>query len=173
MKAIVFILTLLPITLVLPLTACTGGGTVTETAKVTQTATQTQTITVTETQTVTATTLTGEPKPIEIISVLGPLQPINPGGPIVEITLRNVAAEPIISLTATLELGRPFEFTFDVSPSNPLLPDESISSRQTLIGGGFGGNIFYPLRVELVFQNQPNCVYTYIKQVQITEPPTE
>lgn len=45
-------------------------------------------------------------QPIEIIAVVGPLQPINPGGPIVEITLKNMADEPIVSLTATLELIR-------------------------------------------------------------------
>ena len=72
-------------------------------------------------------------QPIEVESAIGPLEPINPGGPIVEITLKNVSDEPVVSLTATLEQFRLFEFIFDVTTSNPLLPGDSISSRKTLI----------------------------------------
>ncbi len=62
-------------------------------------------------------------QPVEVISVSGPLEPVNPGGPIVEITLKNVASEPVVSLNATLEkVGiRAYSFTFNVSSSNPLL----------------------------------------------------
>ena len=89
------------------------------------------------------------PQPIEIKSVVGPLQPINPGGPIVEITLKNVSIEPVVSLNAILELGHgPFNFNFDVTPSNPLMPNKSISAKKTLIGGiggGLSGNICHSL----------------------------
>ena len=107
-------------------------------------------------------------QPIEIISVVGPLQPINPGGPIVEITLKNVAVEPIASLTATLELSRSFDFNFNVTPLNPLLPNKSIATKLTLIGGGFSDNVSYPLIINGSFQNGATFVYT--KQVQIVEP---
>ncbi len=172
MRIILFLL----VVLLVSLTACAGEVTITETSLVSETSTQAQTIVVTETQTVTATTLTGEPKPIEVVSVLDTYkigQTVIPAGPTVEITLKNIAEEPIISLIAILELGRPFEFTFDVSPSNPLLPGESISKRQVLIMGGFSDDKFYPLRVELIYQNQPNCVYFYSEQVQIVELPAE
>jgi hypothetical protein len=105
---------------------------------------------------------------IEIVSVLGPLPPINPGGPIVEITLNNVSNESIVSLTATLELSRAFNFKFDVSSLNPLLPAESISAKLTLIGGGFSDNISYPLRLEGTLED--GSTFAYTKQVQITEP---
>ena len=70
-------------------------------------------------------------EPIEIVSVLGPVPPFTPGGPIVEITLKNVAVEPAISLTATLEVdtafGKSVDFAFDdVSPSNPLQPKQAL-----------------------------------------------
>ena len=110
-------------------------------------------------------------QPIEIISVLGPLQPINPGGPIVEITLKNVAVEPVVSLTATLELSRSFNFDFDVTSSNPLLPDKSISAKLTLIGGGFSDSISYPLSINGTFQN--GATFAYTKQVQIMEYPNK
>jgi hypothetical protein len=103
--------------------------------------------------------------------MLGPLQPINPGGPIVEITLKNVAVEPVVSLAATLELSRSFYFDFNVTSSNPLLPDKSISARLTLIGGGFSANIPYPLRINGTLQNSTTFAYT--KQVQIVEPPNQ
>ena len=107
-------------------------------------------------------------QPIEIISVLGPLQPINPGGPIVEITLKNVGAEPVVTLAANLELSRSFAFNFDVTPSNPLLPDKTISAKLTLIGGGFSDSLSYPLTINGTMQNGATFVYT--KQVQIMQP---
>ena len=106
-------------------------------------------------------------QPIEIISVLGPLQPINPGGPIVEITLKNVGAELVVILAANLELSRSFVLNFDVTPSNPLLPDKTISAKLTLIGGGFGDSLSYPLTINGTMQNGATFVYT--KQVKIRQ----
>lgn len=100
--------------------------------------------------------------------MLGPLQPINPGGPIVEITLKNVAVEPVVYLAASLELNRSFNFDFDVTPSNPLLPDKTISSKLTLIGGGFSDNVSYPLIIEGSLES--GTEYSYTKQVQIESP---
>lgn len=109
-------------------------------------------------------------EPIEITSVLGPLGPPNPGGPGVKITLKNVGVEPVISLTATLELGESFEFTFDVTPAHPLQPNRSTSAELTLIAGGFiSGNVSYPLTINATLQNGDKFVYT--KLVQIVEPP--
>jgi len=113
-------------------------------------------------------------EPIEIVSVLGPVGPTNPGGPAVKITLKNVGTEPVISLTATLEVssasGLPFVFTFDdVTPAHPLQPNRSTSDTSGLIGGGFGSNYSYPLTINATLQNGTNFVYT--KLVQIVEPP--
>lgn len=113
-------------------------------------------------------------EPIEIVSVLGPVGPANPGGPAVKITLKNVGVEPVISLTATLEvssvISTPFDFTFDdITPSNPLQPNRSTSDRLFLIGGGFHSNGSYPLTINATLQNGANFVYT--KLVQIAKPP--
>ena len=107
-------------------------------------------------------------EPIEILSVLGPLPPFTPGGPAVKITLKNVGIEPVISLTATLEPSRSFDFTFNVTPSNPLQPNKSTSDILTLIGGGFADNVSYPLKIHATLQNGAKFVYT--KLVQIVEP---
>jgi len=109
-------------------------------------------------------------EPIEIVSVLGPIGPPNPGGAAVEITLKNVAVEPVISLTATLEVSESFDFIFDVTPSNPLQPNRSTSTTLTLIGGGgFSSNGSYPLTINATLQNGAKFVYT--KLAQIVEPP--
>jgi hypothetical protein len=113
-------------------------------------------------------------EPIEIVSVLGPVRPFTPAGPAVEITLKNVGVEPVISLTATLEVstvvGTSVDFTFDdVSPSHPLQPNRSTSATRCLIGGGFSNNDSYPLTINATLQNGAKFVYT--KLVQIVEPP--
>jgi len=124
--------------------------------------------------------ITTSEEPIEIVTALGPLpssyengKPVyNPGGPIVEITLKNVAGEPVISLEASLELesvsGRPFKYTFDVTPSKPLLPGASTSTKQTLIGGGFSDEIPYPVTINGTLQS--NVAFVYTKSVLITRP---
>jgi hypothetical protein len=121
------------------------------------------------------TTLPPGQEPVEIVSVTGPLQPVNPGGPIVEITLKNTGAEPVISLSADLFIlragppGMPaFVFTFKVDSGNPLLPGNSTSFKQTLIGGGFSDTITYPLTINGTLQN--GIVFSYTKQVLIVPP---
>lgn len=113
-------------------------------------------------------------EPIEVVSVLGPIPPFNPGGPVVEITLKNVSGEPVVSLKAMLGINRagpsgtPFTFNFDVTHSNPLLSDKTIGSKLTLIGGGFSGNVSYPLTIEGSLKS--GTVFSYSKQVQIASP---
>jgi hypothetical protein len=113
-------------------------------------------------------------QPVEVVSVSGPLPPINPGGPPVEVTLKNVSSEPVISLTASLGITRagpsntPFIFNFDVISSNPLLPSSSISSRLTLIGGSFSDNVSYPLKIEGKLKS--GATFAYTVQVQIESP---
>ena len=104
-------------------------------------------------------------QPIEVISVSG-VGPPNPGGPFVEITLKNVSEDPVTSLKATLELERDYEFGFvNVTPSNPLLLGESSNETLSLIGGGYGTETSYPLTITVTLQNGDTLTYT--KQVQI------
>jgi len=105
---------------------------------------------------------------VEIISVTGPMPPITPGGPTVEITLKNASTEPITGLTATLVAGRSFDFNFDVSPSAPLMPNASISRKLIMIGGGFNDDALYPLTIKATLQSGATAVYT--QQVQIKAP---
>jgi hypothetical protein len=104
-------------------------------------------------------------QPVEVVSVSGPLQPINPGGPIVEITLKNVGTEPVVTLAATLELGRSFVFNFEVTPANSLIPGNTISARLTLLGGGFDDTLLYPLTIKGTMPN--GDTFTYTRQVMI------
>jgi hypothetical protein len=117
------------------------------------------------------------PVPVEIISVAGPMpqyidgKPVyNPGGPVVEITLKNVTGVPFVSLNATLKTNRDYYCTFDVTVEKPWLPGQVISARQGLIGGGFSDNVYYPLTINAILQN--GDFFHYSKQVIITPPTT-
>jgi hypothetical protein len=110
---------------------------------------------------------------VEIISVTGPWEPINPGGPTIEITLENGTNEPIVFLEASLDLNisspaNPYVFHFDVTVAKPLLPGASISSRQTLIGGGFSDYFSYLLTISGTLQG--NVAFSYTKSAVITAP---
>jgi hypothetical protein len=131
--------------------------------------TGTSTPTSTSTTTSPSTSTTANPAPLEIVSVLGPLAPINPGGPIVEITVKNISAGSIVSLTVTLELSRTFQFNFDVTGVQPLLPSQSIIARQTLIGGGFSDNTDYTATVAGTAQNGTDFKYTRQVTIQNAE----
>ena len=93
---------------------------------------------------------------VQVVSTLGPIPPINPGGPTVSITLANAGVTPITYLTATFHFssnssGIPTPagpaFHFNVSTSSPLTPGQSISSKETLIGAGFSLFTSYPLTI--------------------------
>jgi len=113
----------------------------------------------------------GNSQPIDVLSVQGPLPPINPGGPNVEITLKNVSTEPVVSLTAVFtNLGaRDIDINFEVGPANPLLPGASVNDTQSLIDGGFTNNVLYPLITEGTLQS--GATFSYVEQVEISEPP--
>jgi hypothetical protein len=104
-------------------------------------------------------------RPVEIVSVEGPLDPINPGGPVVGITLKNTSIDNIFSLNATLKLERLFIFEFEVSDKNPLLPGNTIYSERILIGGGFSGSDSYPLEINGSFQD--GTIFSYTENVMI------
>jgi hypothetical protein len=136
--------------------------------------------TLTATPSPTATLPPGQ-EPIEVLSVMGPLpawyedgKPVyNPGGPVVELTLRNNSAEPIVFLEATLQAesisGHPFLFSFfGIYPAHPLLPSEVTSTKSIFITGGFANDIPYPLTIKGTLQN--NVAFSYTKSVVITHP---
>jgi len=101
-----------------------------------------------------ATTFEPSPgQPVEVVSVSGPLLPINPGGPIVEIVLKNSGTQAIINLKSILEIGRDYVFDFGVNPSKKLSAGETVSTRQTLIGGGISDGTAYPLVITGTLEN--------------------
>jgi hypothetical protein len=120
----------------------------------------------TSTSTSSNTTTSINPELIEVVSVRGPLDPINPGGPNVEVTLKNLSSQPVTALTANLQLDRAFNFKFDVSAANPLLPGKFVSARLTLIGGGFNERASYLMVVNGVLQD--GQIFSLNKQVKIT-----
>jgi hypothetical protein len=122
----------------------------------------------------TTTAPTGMPqfRPIEVVSVTGPLPPINPGGPTVQITLKNVGQEPVVQLTVVFQMQKSYDFNFDVTASAPLTNGQSISSKQTLIGPGsiVSSEAWYNLKITASLQS--GSVIEYTVQVKIDRPTT-
>jgi hypothetical protein len=110
------------------------------------------------------TTTQGEFIHINSVSIPQETGLINPGGPVVRIKLKSKAIEPIISLTVTLAHngGLGFGstvFLFEVSPSNPLMPGESITDTRIVIGGGISGQP-YPIEIKGILQSGKTFSFT-------------
>jgi hypothetical protein len=111
---------------------------------------------------------------VEVVSVIGPIPPYNPGGPVVSITLKNVGVNPMIFLNATLTLRNAsalpsqYSFVFNVSTSNPLLPGQSVQVARTLIGAEIGTGVSYSLAIYGTFSNRDK--FSYIPAVLISPP---
>lgn len=112
--------------------------------------------------------------PVEVISVVGPVPPYNPGGPVVSITLKNSGEYPLTSLNATLRVenvansANGYSYAF-ANSSSPLLGGLSATETRTLIGAGFDTDQDYPLTITGTFAN--GTQFSYAVQVQI-EPPS-
>ncbi len=110
--------------------------------------------------------------PVEVVSVIGPIPPYNPGGPVISVTLKNVGGVAITSLDAAITLApppyTPFVFIFNASPSSPLLPGQSVQETRTVIGGGFEGGQDYPLAINGTFVGGGRFSYTV--EVQVVAP---
>jgi hypothetical protein len=113
-------------------------------------------------KTTTTTTTTTSIQPVQVTAVSGPLQPINPGGPTIQITLQNITALGVTSLSAVFtNLGpRDYKFDFPVSDDSPLRPMASTSATQTLINGSFNNDVSYPLTLEGTLQGGLKFNYT-------------
>ncbi len=102
--------------------------------------------------------------PLKIVSVREiASQTPNPGGPEVEITLKNVSNEEIVSLNLALEESgsRRFTYDFNVSPSSPLGSGKSIKSSRRLIGGGWGDPVPYVLAIFGMLRNGAAFDFTW------------
>jgi hypothetical protein len=113
------------------------------------------------TPTPTATSTPISSGPLTIISVRI-LQPYNPGGPTIEVTMQNNSTDPVVSLQAILTLsGHNYTYVFDdISKSNPLLPNQNASQTDTLINAGFETNQTYPMLITGTLQNGTSFDFT-------------
>ena len=111
---------------------------------------------------------------VQVVSVIGPIPPFNPGGPVISVTLENVAGISITSLNATLVLpsAEPlasYLFTFSgVDSAHPLLQGDSVKSTLTAIGAGFDSNEAYPLVITGTLAS--GLAFNFTQQVMIVAP---
>jgi hypothetical protein len=111
--------------------------------------------------------------PVQVLSVVGPIPPYNPGGPVVNITLWNVATLSIVSLNAILrvpsaEPSVAYSFSFAVSSSNSLLPGQITQSTLILIGAGFDSSRTHPLTISGVLGD--GSQFSFTNQVWMEQP---
>ena len=96
------------------------------------------------------------PPPVWVKSVML-VPPYVPAGPTIELTLANAGGQaPIVGLTAVLSLtGKNQAFVFsDVSSSTPLLPGQSSSQSETILGpASVDTSSVYPVTIVGAFQN--------------------
>lgn len=110
-------------------------------------------------------------EPVEIVSVIGPEQPINPGGPSVTITLYCISDEPIVALKATLELNRSYDFDFPANSTDPFSKGDTAARSMTLMNAGFSDDVAYPLIVSGTFAD--GWPFSFTKEVYITPHATQ
>ena len=93
------------------------------------------------------------------------IPPYTPGGPVIQLTLKNISTKSITSLNAILETNWNYTFNFkDVTSSTPLISDNSASDTTMLIGGGFQTELEYPLIISGIEDNIP---FKYTEKVHI------
>jgi hypothetical protein len=116
-------------------------------------------------------TSTGTPNqgPVAVVSVSA-VGPPNPGGPRIEIVLKNTGIEPVVFINAVLKLEgeKTFVYNFpDVSAARPLQPDEVASQTLNLVGPtGYSDEIFYPLMINVTFLSGET--FSYIKHIKVS-----
>jgi len=120
---------------------------------------------------------TGTIKPVEIVSATGPMPPFNPGGPNVEITVKNTSQYPVTELTVQLNLNLPtppaaYAFDFGLTPDAPLAPGATAKLARSLINGSFNSGTSYTLTIDAVYKGATGTATAdYAVQVQIAAPP--
>jgi len=119
--------------------------------------------TVSDSVTTNTTNVNPENAPVKVISISN--THLNPptDSPTVELNLENVSAQPIVSLDAVLIEFAPqdYNFGFDVSPENPLLPGANVIVFSDLFQGEFGEGIAYSLKISGTYKNGDTFNFTW------------
>lgn len=102
---------------------------------------------------------------VMIVSIQSVPSLTNPGGPPIQLTLKNIGVTPITSLKALLTLNNDYNFDFkNVTQANPLASGDSISETRILIGAGFRTNIVHPITISGITNNIP---FTYTENIHM------
>jgi hypothetical protein len=106
----------------------------------------------------------GSNQTVKIVSIQS-VPPINPGGPPIKLTVKNIGMSPITSLNAKLELNHDYYFDFrEVTQSTPLESGSSISETSILIGAGYRSELTFPITITGIINNIP---FTYTENIHM------
>ncbi len=114
-------------------------------------------------------------EPIQVVSVTGPIRPYNPGGPTIEIVIKNVSSTSVTQLNGQLAIEHPqspsYPIRWDRFVVQPLQPDQTYTLDYTLIGpSAFANDV--PFSLTLSGTLRDNRTFSYTVQVAIARPPT-
>jgi hypothetical protein len=116
--------------------------------------------------------------PVQVISVSVVREPFGmvvPGGPEIEVTLKNNSNEPLVSLSAFLTIqgltNGTYNFDFGFSADNPLMPGALISRSQHLFTGRYDPAVPYPLGIAGTLRSSGE--FTQENYILIGNPPPD
>jgi hypothetical protein len=105
------------------------------------------------------------------------MPPFNPGGPNVEITVKNTSIYTVTHLIAQLNLNLqtpPIAYVFDfgLTQGATLAPGATTNLTRNLINGSFNGETFYTLTLDVGYAGAAgDATANYGVQIQIGSPP--
>lgn len=103
---------------------------------------------------------------VEIVSIHMVPSLINPGGPPIQLTLKNIGMTQITSINVVLRLNNDYTFDFkNITSSKPLASGNSASETKILIGGGFDTDLTYPIIITGIVNN---IQFSYTENVHIS-----
>jgi hypothetical protein len=98
---------------------------------------------------------TPQNSPVEVLSISARSNSEPKDDPTIEINLKNVSTDPIVSLNTVLIEFAPtdYNFGFSITTGSPLLPGRNVIAIGDLPQGQFGEGVVYSLKISGTFRN--------------------
>ena len=108
-------------------------------------------------------------RPIEVLSLHVSSGPPLPAGPTMQISVKNIGAQAISSLSIELGIAviRPdfFSFSFQITALSPLLPNQTANAERLMTTSSYVEGQYYPVFIHGYFQDGTDFDYTQYIQI--------
>lgn len=112
-------------------------------------------------------------RPVELASATDITQPLDQGGPEIEIVFKNVSAASIVASMVQTPLTGFSQHKYaidDVSSAKPLQPGQSTTTRWQLIGRSYQSDVAYPVTISGTLED--GKTFSYTTTTKIASPPS-